>query len=158
MHHAVQKLVLLMLMLTVLPSSAELAGTDPTGLSLSTRQAAGHLTVVPASAEFANSDMAKVVTHYSRAEDCLAALAITRIDAETVAVPAQGFLIAPGVHTINGRATLDITHCPFTDSDQKIVGAAALAVNFEAGKTYYIGYDYKSANTVEWSLVVWKIE
>ncbi len=159
MQQALQKLVLLMFMLTVLPVSAELAGTTvPTGLPVSTQQAVGNLTVVPVSAELANSHMAKVVTQYSRAADCLAALAITRIDAEKIAVPAQGFLIEPGVHSVNGRATLDITHCPFTDSDQKIGSTADLEVNFEAGKTYYIGYDHTSANTEEWALVVWKIE
>ena len=33
--------------------------------------------------------------------------------------------------------------------------AADLEVDFEAGKTYYIGYDHKSTNRDEWKLVRW---
>jgi len=144
MGQAVKILLIWVLLLAALPVSAELPNNE--------------LRVVPVSTELTNSDMAKVVTQYGRPADCLAAVAVYKIDGKKRLLPAQGFLIEPGIHTINGRATLDITHCQFTGSDQQIGSAADLEVNFKAGKTYYIGYDHKSANTEEWTLVVWKIE
>lgn len=104
------------------------------------------------------SEMAKVVTQAGRPGDCLAALAVNKIDGELSVVPAQGFLIEPGIHAINGRATLDTRKCQPIAADQQIGSTADLEVNFEAGRTYYIAYDHKSQNTEEWRLVVWKVE
>ena len=112
----------------------------------------------PVGEDLAASEMVKVVTQAGRPADCLAALAVNRIDGESRVVPAQGFLIEPGIHTINGRATLDSRNCQPIAGDQQIGNAADLEVNFEAGKTYYIAYDHKSRNTEEWRLVVWKVE
>ncbi len=112
----------------------------------------------PVGEDSAASEMAKVVTQAGRPGDCLAAFAVNRIDAEVRVVPAQGFLIEPGIHTINGRATLDTRKCQPIAADQQIGSAADLEVNFEAGRTYYIAYDHKSQNTEEWRLVVWKVE
>jgi hypothetical protein len=102
--------------------------------------------------------MVKVVTQAGRPGDCLAALAVNKIDGEMRVVPAQGFLIEPGVHTINGRATLDSRKCQPIAADQRIGNVADLEANFETGRTYYIAYDHKSQNTQEWRLVVWKVE
>jgi hypothetical protein len=112
----------------------------------------------PVGEDSAVSEMAKVVTQAGRPGDCLAALAVNKIDGELRVVPAQGFLIEPGIHTINGRATLDTRKCQPITADQQISSAADLEVNFEAGRTYYIAYDHKSQNTEEWRLVVWKVE
>jgi hypothetical protein len=112
----------------------------------------------PVAEDSAVSEMAKVVTQAGRPGDCLAALAVNKIDGELRVVPAQGFLIEVGAHTINGRATLDTRKCRPIAADQQIASAADLEVNFEAGRTYYIAYDHKSQNTEEWRLVVWKVE
>ena len=112
----------------------------------------------PVGEDSAASEMAKVVTHTGRPGDCLAAFAVNRIDDEVRVVPAQGFLIEPGIHTINGRATLDTRKCQPIAVDQQIGSTTDLEVNFEAGRTYYIAYDHKSQNTEEWRLVVWKVE
>jgi len=112
----------------------------------------------PVGEDSAVSELAKVVTQAGRPGDCLAALAVNKIDGELRVVPAQGFLIEPGIHTINGRATLDTRKCQTIAVDQKIGSTADLEVNFETGKTYYIAYDHKSQNTEEWRLVVWKVE
>ena len=103
-------------------------------------------------------EMVKVVTQAGRPGDCLAALAINKIDGKMRVVPAQGFLIEPGVHTVNGRATLDSRKCQPIALDQRIGSVADLEVNFEAGRTYFIAYDHKAQNTEEWRLVVWKVE
>lgn len=130
-----KKLLILGLMLAALPLVAEPLDEDPAVI-----------------------EMVKVVTRAGPPGDCLAALAVNKIDGEIRVVPAQGFLIEAGVHTINGRATLDSRKCQAIAADQRIGSVADLEVNFEAGRSYYIAYDHKSQNTEEWRLVVWKVE
>ncbi|MDX2428305.1 MAG: hypothetical protein QNK22_06405 [Xanthomonadales bacterium] len=114
--------------------------------------------VLPLSSEMATNGMAKVVTSMGRPADCLAPLAVSTIDGEKRAVPARGFLIEPGVHTVNGRATLDLATCPLSESNLSISSAADLEVEFQPGTTYYLGYHHQSANPEQWKLVVWHIE
>jgi len=116
------------------------------------------LTALPASAVLANSDMAKIVTQGGRSVDCLSPIAVNKIDGLQKIVPAQGFEIEPGVHTLNGRAILDTTFCRVGRGGNRGGYAPDLEVDFEAGKTYHIGYDHRSSNRDEWKLVVWKVE
>ena len=102
--------------------------------------------------------MAQVFTSGGRPSQCLAPIVVNRVDGENRLVPAQGFLIEPGVHTINGKAILDMTNCPLIDSNPIISPADDLAVDFEPGATYHIGYFHAPANTGEWKLVVWHLE
>ena len=102
--------------------------------------------------------MAQVVTNGGRPVDCLSPVAVNKIDGEMRIVPAQGFKIEPGVHTLNARAILDSTFCRIGRGGNRGWYAPDLEVNFEAGKTYYIGYDHKSKNRDEWKLVVWKVK
>ena len=120
--------------------------------------AAPPLVAEPVNAEAADIEMVKVVTKTTQSAACLAPVAVYRIDGETRAVPANGFLIKPGVHTINGRARLDTTKCHPIDADHQILRVPDLEVNFEFGNTYYIAYDGRSPNPAEWGLVVWKVE
>lgn len=106
----------------------------------------------------AESEMARIISGQSQPEDCLAAVAINRIDGEPRVVPAQGFFIEPGIHSLNGLATLDITHCSIAGDDRRINTAADLEHNFEAGITYWIGYYHRSHISDERRLVVWKVE
>ncbi len=116
------------------------------------------LGIQPSVADLVECDMAKVVTGANTAEACLATVAINNIDGEKRVVPAQGFLIEPGVHTLNGRATLDMTQCPSIKADLQLRGSPGLEVNFEAGRTYYIAYDYESQDPNEWQLIIWKVD
>ncbi len=106
----------------------------------------------------ANSEMAQVVTQGGRPVDCLSPIAVNKIDGKMRIVPAQGFEIEPGVHTLNARAILDTTFCKVGRGGNRGGYAPDLEVNFEAGKTYYIGYDHKSKNRDDWKLVVWKVK
>ena len=74
------------------------------------------LELVPLPTQLQLSGMARVVTNIARPADCLAAIAVNTIDGEEKAVSAKSFLIEPGVHTINGKAILDTTNCPITDT------------------------------------------
>ena len=140
MRQVVNRLLVYSLLLTVLPLQAQ-AGDDP-GSELGT----GEITMV------------QVVTRDHGSDHCLAPVAVTRIDGEKRVVPAHGFLIEAGVHSINGRAALDISSCPLRDRNLQLGRAADLVVNFETGKTYYIAYDHGAINSDEWKLVVWKVE
>ncbi len=113
---------------------------------------------LPASAVLASSDMAQVVTNGGRPVDCLSPVAVNKIDGQMKIVPSQGFKIEPGIHTLNARAILDTTFCKVGRGGNRGWYAPDLEVNFEAGKTYYIGYDHKSKNRDEWKLVVWKVK
>ncbi|MDX2418064.1 MAG: hypothetical protein QNK19_11450 [Xanthomonadales bacterium] len=133
------------MLLAALPVFAQMTGNNQT-------------LVLPLSSGLSVNGMARVITSKGRPADCLAPLAVNRIDGEKRLVPAQGFLIEPGVHTLNGKAMLDLTNCPLTDSNLHISSAPDLEVKFERNGTYYIGYSHEAANTGEWKLVVWQIE
>jgi len=120
--------------------------------------AAAQTLVLPLSSDLTYREMATVLTSKGRPADCLAPVAVNKIDGEMRTVSARGFLIEPGVHTLNGKAALDLTYCPLSDSNLTISSAADLEVDFEPGSTYYIGYFHQPANTEEWKLVVWQIE
>lgn len=118
----------------------------------------GEAIVQPLSSGLASSEMATVLTGKGRPAECLAPLEVTRVDGRPAVVPAQGFLIAPGVHTLNGRATLDLSYCPLGDPGLRIGNVADLEVDFEAGNTYYIGFYHPPDKLDDWKLVVWNIE
>jgi len=108
--------------------------------------------------EMVIAEMAKIVTDGGRSVDCLSPILVNRIDGQQKFVPAQGFEIEAGVHALNGRAVLDTTFCKFGRGGNLGGPAPDLEVDFEAGKTYHIGYDHKSQNRDEWKLVIWKID
>jgi len=145
MSRSLNKLLTSLLVLVVLPLSAQVSSIEQTS-------------VLPLSAEMTDGEMARVVTSKGRPAQCLAPVAVNRIDGEKRTVSALGFLIEPGLHSINGKASLDLTNCPLSDSNLYINSAADLEVEFKAGITYYVGYYHQPANTEEWKLVVWQIE
>ena len=116
------------------------------------------LAVQPLAADLVVCDMARVVTHTSPLEECLAPVAITRIDGEKQVLSSQGFLIEPGVHTLNGRATLDTTKCQIRKDDLQPGKSPGIEINFKAGRTYYIAYNHAAPHTGDWQLVVWKVD
>jgi len=118
----------------------------------------GQALVLPLAGEVDAETMARVVTGGGQPAECIAPLAVTRIDGQARAVPAQGFLIEPGLHAVNGRATLDLTACPLGDPRLTIGAVADLEVDFVAGGTYYIGFHYPPGSPGEWKLTVWNIE
>lgn len=123
-----------------------------------TRVAHTSTLILPLSSTPAPTDMARVITSAGRPEECLAPVSVTTIDGENIVVSAQGFFIEAGVHTINGRAMLDITNCPLIDRNPVIESAADLEVEFEPGGTYHIAYHHAPANSTDWKLVVWHVE
>jgi len=140
-----KKLILMMAILASLPVSADLATNDIVNDDM-------------ANENMVQGEMAQVVTHGGRPADCLAPVVVNRIDGQQKFVPAQGFKIEAGVHTLNGNAVLDTTFCKLGRGGNPGGYAPDLEIDFEAGKTYHIAYDHQSKNREEWKLVVWKIE
>ena len=116
------------------------------------------LTIQPLAADLVNCDMARVVTEDDLLEDCLAQVTITRIDGEKQTVSAQGFLIEPGIHTINGRVTLDTTKCHTIEGDLQLGRSPGMEINFEAGRAYHVAYDRGSPDVADWRLIIWKVD
>jgi len=109
-------------------------------------------------ADLVNCDMARVVTQDVHLEECLAPVIINRIDGEIRALPARGFLLEPGIHTVNGRVTLDTTKCHSAWGNVQLGSSPGLEVNFEAGRTYHLAYDHESVSTDGWRLIIWKVD
>src|SRR5690554_3454623 len=98
----------------------------------------------PVSCLQAADELAKVVTMGAPPVDCMADVEINKIDGEKVVVAAHGFEIEAGEHTLNGRAFLDTTWCKLAKDDRIPGPLPDLQLNFQAGRTYYVGFDYKS--------------
>jgi hypothetical protein len=114
--------------------------------------------VMPLSSAATATGMAAVITSEGLPADCIAPVVVTKIDGEPRTVSAKGFLIEPGVHTINGRAALDLTNCPLSDNKLNIGAVADLEIDFLPGSTYYVGYYHQPTNSLDWKLVVWHME
>lgn len=128
-----------------LPLWAQTTGTGPSP-------------VLPLSSELTGNQMAMVLTSPGRPAECIAPVLVTRVDGEDWVVSAKGFLIEPGIHTINGKAMLDTTNCPLIGSNPVIGSATDLEVDFQPGNTYHVGYYHAPANPEEWRLVVWRTD
>lgn len=113
---------------------------------------------LPFSGLLAQDNLAKVVTLGAPAVDCVADVEINKIDGKKEIVPARGFNIEPGEHSLNGRALIDTTWCKLGKDDRIFGPVADLKINVQAGRTYYIGFDHKPDNRQGWKLVVWKVE
>ena len=103
-------------------------------------------------------EMARVVTSGAPPVDCIAPVEIDTIDGEKKAVSRHGFDIEAGQHSLNGRALIDTTWCELPKDDGIFGPVADLTTNFQAGRTYYIGFDHKPDSRQAWQLVVWKVE
>jgi len=111
-----------------------------------------------APAAFADpGDMARVVTQADIPVDCVSPVAVRKIDGQGKYVSPQGFDLAPGTHTLSGTVAIDVRNCGVELATENWI-AAPLEADFEAGKTYYIGFDHSSANRSEWQYVIWKVE
>ena len=105
-------------------------------------------------------DMARIVTQDTRPEECISRVAIQKIDGEEKFVPAEGFKLKPGRHTLSGTVALDTRYCLDTERLRgvRIEAIAPLEADFEAGKTYFVGFDHQSTDPAQWGYVIWQIE
>ena len=102
-------------------------------------------------------EKAQLVTGGKNAMRCLSPVAINKIDGELQQVPEKGFELEPGMHSMNGRARLNLKYCRVTD-DRSYAAVPDLEAEFEAGKVYYVGLDHSSESNGDWRLVIWRVE
>lgn len=100
---------------------------------------------------------ARIITQNDLASQCISRVVIDEIDGRLSNVTRQGFELDAGIHSMNGRAVINIANCPAVRGRNSYV-VPDLEADFEAGKTYYIGLDHRSKNKEEWRLVIWKTE
>jgi len=101
--------------------------------------------------------MARVITYVAKPVQCIAPIEVYNIDGELVKKNAMGFDLEPGRHTLVGLASIDSANCPVMRGNRSL-DIPPLDYEFEAGKTYYIGLEHKSANQQQWRFVVWRVQ
>ena len=116
------------------------------------------LTALPTASMSDGNDTARIVTGARQAAQCIAPIQVYKIDGSETIVPELGFEIEPGRHTIHGRANIDMSTCRTVGRLSNRHSAAPLEAEFEAGKTYYIGYDHSSRNKADWKIVIFRVE
>ena len=105
-----------------------------------------------------NNDMARIVTQIDKPAECLGSVEIKVIDGRLKNVSPLGFDIEPGKHKLSGTAKVNRGNCFTSARGYRNEGVPPLEAEFEAGKTYYIGFDYSSSDRREWAYVIWKVE
>jgi hypothetical protein len=105
----------------------------------------------------ASGDKAWVVTSVDKPVECISPISVYSIDGELVHKNQMNFEIEPGRHTLVGTVSSFAAGCPTmrTSMGQDV---PPLDYEFEAGKTYYIGLQHKSANQQSWRFVVWRVK
>lgn len=102
-------------------------------------------------------DMARIVTQNVKPAECISRVAIRQINGREQFVSPQGFDLEPGRYTLAGTVALDTTYCK-APRRRTPINAPPLEAEFEAGKTYYIGFDHSATTPEEWHYVIWKVE
>lgn len=115
------------------------------------------LLALPFLAQAAPDDKARIVTQNAQPADCISRVAIRTINGKEKFVSPQGFDLEPGRYTLNGTVALDTTFCKVVRGNE-YTRIEPLEAEFEAGKTYYVGFDHSSTNRADWGLVIWKVE
>ena len=94
----------------------------------------------------------------NRAAQCISPVQVRKIDGREAAVHSMGFNLEPGTHTLTGSALIDASMCKTVGRGTGRNKIEPLEADFEAGKTYWLGYDHSSTDRNDWKLVIWKVE
>jgi len=116
------------------------------------------LAAVPFLAMAGESGKAQIITGFNNAAQCIAPIAVTKLDGREATVQPMGFMLEPGTHSLKGRAVVDNSSCKTFGRNSQRYTIEPLEADFEAGKIYYIGYDHSASDRKNWKLVIWKVE
>ena len=105
-----------------------------------------------------DSATVKIVTSFEKPTECISSIQVNKIDGREVKVQPLGFSIAPGKHSLSGRAIINTTFCTAVGRGSNRAKIEPIEADFEAGKTYYLGYDHSSPHRKDWKFVIWKVE
>jgi hypothetical protein len=131
--------------------------TRTTTMNLKHLCLAATLWLAPFGAIAGSEGMARIVTQNGKPADCISRVAIRQINGKEKFVSPQGFELEPGRYTMSGTVALDTSYCK-APQRRSPINAPPLEAEFEAGKTYYIGFDHSSRKREEWHYVIWKVE
>lgn len=101
---------------------------------------------------------AKIITGNEKPTECISSVHVNAIDGKQVYVQPLGFDLDAGKHTLTARAAVNTSFCPAIGPSNGKEKVPPLEAEFEAGKTYYVGYDHSANNRRDWKLVIWKVE
>jgi len=100
----------------------------------------------------------KIVTSFENPAKCISAVHINNIDGQEVQVQRLGFDLDAGTHTMLGRTIINTSFCKVMGRGSGVEKIEPLEADFEAGNTYYVGFDHSSRSREDWKLVIWKVE
>lgn len=103
------------------------------------------------------TEKARVITRDAKPMECISRVSVRQVDGREAFVSPQQFYLDPGRHSLSGTVALDTRYCPVGPGNE-YAAVAPLEADFEAGKTYFLGFDHSAPDRAEWSLVVWKVE
>jgi len=112
----------------------------------------------PLTSPAAEAGKALIVTSFEKPAECISAVKVKQIDGKEVLVPELGFDIDPGVHSLNASAVINTSFCKVVGVATGINPTQPIEYNFEADKTYYLGFDHSASLRKDWKLVIWKVE
>jgi len=98
----------------------------------------------------------QIVTNMSNGAQCISPVHIRKIDGREANVNRGGFQLEPGKHTMSGSTLIDTSMCKTVGNHSSKHRAEPLEAEFEAGKTYWVGFDHSSRDSKEWKYVIWK--
>jgi hypothetical protein len=101
---------------------------------------------------------ARIVTGNGKPAQCISPVHVTAIDGKQTYVNKLGFDLEPGEHSLKARAIIDTSFCRAPGRSTGKDTTEPLTATFEAGKTYYLGFDHSASNRREWKLVIWDQE
>ena len=116
------------------------------------------LLLTPFFAQAGSEGKAQVISGFNDRAQCIAPVRVNKIDGREATVQPMGFELEPGVHTMTGSAVIDASFCQSVGTRNSRIKVEPLEAEFEAGKTYYLGFDHNSKDRNEWKLVIWKVE
>ncbi len=116
------------------------------------------LFLLPIQASAEQQGKAKIITGFNQAARCIAPVQILKIDGREVNVQKLTFDLVPGRHTMSGRALIDTSFCQTVGRATNRSSVPPLVDVFEAGKTYWIGFDHSSSDRKDWNYVIWKVK
>ena len=116
------------------------------------------LLLTPVLTQAGEGEKARIVTGAKKAVQCISSVEVNNIDGREVHVERLGFDIDAGEHSITARAIIDTSLCNTVGKGTERDRIEPIEADFEAGKTYYLGYDHSAPNRRDWKLVIWKVE
>jgi hypothetical protein len=100
---------------------------------------------------------ARVITQNGVQSRCISPVRVYEIDGQTTSVSQQGFFLDGGTHSLKAQGVGGGAGCPVLRIPPTYI-IPPLELDFEAGKTYYIGLDHSARTVDQWRVVAWKVE